>query len=79
LFDQQPHQARMNIKIFSIIFLFILGAALAAIAELPYGGWIQIPVLSLIWWQLNPQTPNSIKKQFALGLVFGLAYFVVGP
>ena len=78
MFDQQPQQARMNTKVFSIFFLFILGAALAASAELPYGGWIQIPVLSLIWWRLNPQTPNSIKKQFSLGLVFGLAYFVVG-
>ena len=68
----------MNIKIFSIFVLFILGAALAAIAELPYGGWIQIPVLSLVWWRLNPQTPNSIKKQFSLGLVFGVGYFVVG-
>ena len=78
MFDQHPHQARMNIKIFSIFVLLLLGAVLAAIAELPYGGWIQIPVLSLIWWRLNPQTPNSIKKQFLLGLVFGLGYFIVG-
>ena len=68
----------MNIKIFSIFVLFILGGALAAIAELPYGGWIQIPVLSIIWWRLNPQTPNSIKKQFSLGLIFGVSYFVIG-
>ena len=68
----------MNIKIFSIFVLFILGGALAAIAELPYGGWIQIPVLSIIWWRLNPQTPNSIKKQFSLGLIFGVGYFVIG-
>ena len=78
MFDQHPHQARMNIKIFSIFILLALGAMLAAIAELPYGGWIQIPVLSLIWWRLNPQTPNSIQKQFLLGLVFGVGYFVVG-
>jgi len=68
----------MNIKIFAIFILFILGAALAAIAELPYGGWIQLPVLSLVWWRLNTQTPNTIQKQFALGLVFGVGYFVVG-
>jgi apolipoprotein N-acyltransferase len=68
----------MNTKIFSIFVLFILGAALAAIAELPYGGWLQIPVLSLTWWRLNPQSPNSIKKQFSLGLAFGVGYFIVG-
>ena len=68
----------MNIKIFSIFVLLILGAALAAIAELPYGGWFQIPVLSILWWRLNPQNPNSIQKQFLLGLVFGIGYFVVG-
>ena len=68
----------MNIKVFSIFVLFVLGAALAVIAELPYGGWIQIPVLSLVWWRLNPQTPNSVKKQFLLGLAFGIGYFVVG-
>lgn len=68
----------MSIKIFSLFILLALGAALAVIAELPYGGWIQIPVLSILWWRLNPKTPNTIKKQFVLGLVFGLGYFVVG-
>jgi len=68
----------MKIKIISICVLLILGAALAAIAELPYGGWIQIPILSLLWWRLDSQTPGSIKKQFLLGLVFGLGYFIVG-
>jgi len=78
LFDQHPHQARMRIKIFSVFILFALGAALAAVTEIPYGGWIQIPILSLVWWRLNPQTPNPLKKQFLLGLVFGVGYFVVG-
>ncbi|QWE09670.1 apolipoprotein N-acyltransferase [Polynucleobacter ibericus] len=61
-----------------VLSLFILGAVLALIAELPYGGWIQIPVLSLVWWRLNPQTPNPLKKQFLQGLIFGIGYFVIG-
>jgi apolipoprotein N-acyltransferase len=68
----------MSIKIFSVFILFVLGAVLAAIAELPYGGWIQIPVLSLLWWRLDPQSSASLKKQFALGLSFGIGYFVIG-
>jgi len=68
----------MRIKIFSVFILFSLGAALAAATEIPYGGWIQIPILSLVWWRLNPHTPNTLKKQFLLGLVFGVGYFVVG-
>jgi len=68
----------MRIKIFSVFILFALGAALAAATEIPYGGWIQIPILSLVWWRLNPHTPNTLKKQFLLGLVFGVGYFVVG-
>ena len=78
MFDWQTSQDRMSIKTFSVLALFLLGSALAAIAELPYGGWIQIPVLSLLWWRLDPQTPASFKKQFALGLSFGIGYFVVG-
>lgn len=68
----------MRIKIFSVFILLLLGAALAAVAELPYGGWIQIPLLSLVWWRLNPQHPNSFKNQFLLGLTFGVGYFVIG-
>ena len=68
----------MRIKIFSVFVLFALGAALAAVAEIPYGGWVQIPLLSLVWWRLNPQIQNPLKKQFLLGLVFGLGYFIVG-
>jgi apolipoprotein N-acyltransferase len=68
----------MSSKIVSTFILLALGSILAVVAELPYGGWIQIPVLSLIWWRLNPQTPNSLKNQFLLGLVFGVGYFVVG-
>ena len=62
----------------SVLILLILGALLASAAELPYGGWIQIPLLSLIWWRLNLHTHSSFKSFFSLGLAFGLAYFVVG-
>ena len=78
MFDQRPYQTRMSARIFSFFNLFVLGAVLAIIAELPYGGWIQIPVLSLLWWRLDFQTPYSLKKQFALGLAFGIGYFVIG-
>ena len=78
MFDQRPSQARMSIKTFSVFALFLLGAVLAATAELPYGGWIQILLLSILWWRLDPPAPASFKKQFALGLSFGIGYFVVG-
>lgn len=58
--------------------LFILGAVLAGVAELPYGGWIQIPILSTIWWWLTREDQNSVKYLFASGLTFGLGYFVIG-
>lgn len=78
MFDQRPSQSPMSSKTFSVLTLFFLGAVLAATAELPYGGWIQILLLSILWWRLNPQAPTSFKKQFALGLSFGIGYFVVG-
>lgn len=68
----------MSSKVFAVAALFILGALLAIIAELPYGGWIQIPVLSLIWWRLDSLATPTLKKQFALGLSFGIGYFVMG-
>ena len=77
MLDQQPYR-RISGNTSSVLSLLILGAVLALIAELPYGGWIQIPLLSLVWWRLNPQTPNSFKKQFFLGLIFGAGYFVIG-
>ncbi|QWD67432.1 apolipoprotein N-acyltransferase [Polynucleobacter sp. MWH-Aus1W21] len=56
----------------------LLGAALALAAELPYGGWIQLPLLSILWWRIDSYSSLSIKKQFVLGLTFGIGYFVVG-
>jgi apolipoprotein N-acyltransferase len=78
LFDQHLYQQRMSVKIFSVVVLFLLGAILALTAEHPYGGWIQIPVLSILWWRLDTRTIPSLKKQFASGLTFGIGYFVVG-
>uniref|UniRef100_B1XS09 Apolipoprotein N-acyltransferase n=1 Tax=Polynucleobacter necessarius subsp. necessarius (strain STIR1) TaxID=452638 RepID=B1XS09_POLNS len=68
----------MSIKIFSVLVLFLLSAILALTAELPYGGWIQIPILSILWWRLDTRTTPSLKKQFSLGLTFGIGYFVIG-
>ncbi len=62
----------------NLLALFFLGALLAAAAELPYGGWIQIPILSLIWWRMSEQANPSIKHQFISGMSFGLGYFVLG-
>lgn len=62
----------------NMLLLFFLGASLAAAAELPYGGWIQIPILSLIWWRMGYQLNLSIKNQFISGMSFGLGYFVLG-
>ena len=61
-----------------LLVLFFLGSVLAGAAELAYGGWIQIPTLSLVWWQLVKHQTTPIKKNFLLGLSFGLGYFVVG-
>ena len=58
--------------------LLTLGALLAGAAELPYGGWIQIPILSLVWWQINKYQSTTFKSVFLLGLSFGLGYFVLG-
>ncbi|MEY4524353.1 MAG: hypothetical protein RIR27_1429 [Pseudomonadota bacterium] len=62
----------------NMLLLFFLGALLAAAAELPYGGWIQIPILSLIWWRMGYELNPSIKNQFISGMSFGLGYFVLG-
>ena len=60
------------------LILFSLGAILAGAAELPYGGWIQILILSLVWWQIRKYQVASFKSTFLLGLSFGLGYFVLG-
>lgn len=75
MIDQKVQGRRQSIHFLA---LFILGAILAGAAELPYGGWIQIPILSAIWWWLNRENQNSAKYLFASGLTFGLGYFVIG-
>ncbi|MGV0982594.1 MAG: apolipoprotein N-acyltransferase [Polynucleobacter sp.] len=72
-----PQSERLSNSV-NLLPLFILGALLAAAAELPYGGWIQIPILSLIWWRMSQQSILSIKNQLISGMVFGLGYFVLG-
>jgi apolipoprotein N-acyltransferase len=62
----------------NLLLLFFLGALLAAAAELEYGGWIQIPILSLIWLRMLRQANSSVKNQFISGMSFGLGYFVLG-
>ena len=75
MIDLQSARPRNSIN---LLVLFFLGALLAAAAELPYGGWIQIPILSLIWWRMTQQTSSSIKNQFFAGMSFGIGYFVLG-
>ncbi len=61
-----------------LLALFALGALLAGAAELPYGGWFQLPILSAVWWQMSQRQSGSIQKNFLLGLSFGLGYFALG-
>jgi apolipoprotein N-acyltransferase len=75
LIDLQSARLRNSAN---VLLLFFLGVVLATVAELPYGGWIQIPILSLIWWRMDQQLSSSIKNQFILGMSFGLGYFVLG-
>ena len=72
---QAHSRSRLGIQYF---ILFVLGAVLAGAAELPYGGWIQIPILSVIWWRLTLVNQPSNKHSFLSGLIFGLGYFVIG-
>jgi apolipoprotein N-acyltransferase len=60
------------------IALFALGALLALVAELPYGGWLQIAILSMVWWRLRLHTSQTVKHYFGLSLLFGVGYFLVG-
>ena len=68
----------MRKPIAPLLILFTLGALLAGAAELTYGGWIQIPILSIVWWQLSLEQSRSLKHYFLLSLAFGIGYFVVG-
>jgi apolipoprotein N-acyltransferase len=61
-----------------LITLSVLGALIALVAELPYGGWIQIPLLSILWWRLSLLKDYSFKQYFFSSLTFGIGYFVAG-
>lgn len=62
----------------SLLILFILGGLLAGASELAYGGWIQIPILALVWWRLACNPSPKLQSHFLSGLVFGIGYFIVG-
>jgi len=75
LLDRQSLRFRRVVKALA---LFILGAVLAGAAELPFGGWLQIPILALVWLTFSKSVSQSIKKNFVAGMAFGLGYFVTG-
>ena len=58
--------------------LIALGIGISIAGELPWGGWLQIPLLSLLWWQLSLRETTRTLPHFVGGFLFGLAYFVVG-
>ena len=60
------------------LFCLALGIAVSIAGELPSGGWLQIPLLSLLWWRLSLINTTYFLPHFAGGFLFGLAYFVVG-
>ena len=70
------HSTKQRLGI-NLLILLALGGILAGVAELPYGGWIQIPLLSMVWWRLNLDSHSTIKSFFYTGFAFGLGYFVV--
>ncbi len=78
MLDSHSSKHFLGIHALEFFTLFVLGALIALAAELPFGGWIQILLLSLVWWRLATLKTVPLKKYFLLGLVFGLGYFVVG-
>ena len=60
------------------LYCIALGIGVSIAGELPYGGWLQIPLLSLLWWRLSSINTTQFLPNFASGFLFGLAYFVVG-
>ncbi len=75
--DLHSGKSHRNIDALALITLFILGGLIALAAELPYGGWVQIPLLSIVWWRLSLLTGLSLKQYFFSSLAFGIGYFVV--
>ena len=77
MFDLHSNHKHQNVAV-TLLILLVLGSLIAMAAELPYGGWLQIPLLSLVWWRLSSEVHLSRKKFFTLGMAFGLGYFVAG-
>lgn len=73
----KPHFFKKTFSV-SMLIVFVLGALLATATEAPYGGWLQLPILALVWWRISSIQEQNIKTHFVLGLVFGLGYFVIG-
>ena len=60
------------------LYCIALGIGVSIAGELPWGGWLQIPLLSLLWWRLSLINTTQFLPHFASGFLFGLAYFIVG-
>jgi len=60
------------------LYCIALGIGVSIAGELPYGGWLQIPLLSLLWWRLSLINTTAFLLHFSGGFLFGLAYFIVG-
>ena len=60
------------------LYCIALGIVISIAGELPWGGWLQIPLLSLLWWRLSLINTTQFLPHFAGGFLFGLAYFIVG-
>jgi apolipoprotein N-acyltransferase len=78
LLDLHSGNAYRNANALVLIILSVLGALIALAAELPYGGWMQIPLLSILWWRLSLLKDCSLKQYFFSSLTFGIGYFVAG-
>jgi apolipoprotein N-acyltransferase len=78
LLDLHSGKAHQSANGLALITLSVLGALIALAAELPYGGWIQIPLLSILWWRLSLLKDCSLKQYFFSSLTFGIGYFVAG-
>ena len=60
------------------LYCIALGIGVSIAGELPWGGWLQIPLLSLLWWRLSLINATQFLPHFAGGFLFGLDYFIVG-
>ena len=78
MLDLHSGNAYRNANALVLIILSVLGALIALAAELPYGGWMQIPLLSILWWRLSLLKDCSLKQYFFSSLTFGIGYFVAG-